>query len=111
GAGGAGAVGGSVGSGGSSGTGSLGSGGTGTAGPCGAVPPEGICLGSNKVQWCSVPTGGGQPNVITQDCKANEQCAVSSGIARCNLVAGSCIPGTWECLSQNTLRGCDASGT
>jgi hypothetical protein len=118
GTGGAGAVGGSVGIGGSSGIGAVGgsagtggSSGTGTAGPCGAVPPEGICLGNNKVQWCSVPTGDGEPNVVTQDCRANEQCALTGGIARCSLVPGACIPDTFECLSSTTLRGCDASGT
>jgi|SoiMethySBSTD1v2_1073268.scaffolds.fasta_scaffold06847_5 hypothetical protein len=114
---GAGAVGGSAGTGGSSGAGAVGgsvgtggSSGTGTAGPCGAVPPEGVCLGTDKVQWCSVPTGRGEPSVVTQDCKANEQCAVTGGIARCNLVPGGCIPDTSECSSGSTLRVCDATG-
>ncbi len=89
--------------------GSSGTGG-GTGSPCGSVPIEGVCLSASIVRRCSVPTGGGVPQVVTNVCSLFEECTTIGGIAGCFLKpSSSCQPDDSECATSTTLRLCDSN--
>lgn len=90
---------------------SSGAGGGPPEGPCGGVPEEGICLDKITLQRCLVPTGQGQPQLITQTCAAPRVCAkVGGGEARCFLDPSLCEPGSSRCLSPDTRGTCNEAG-
>ncbi len=76
-----------------------------TEDPCGGVSARGRCVGSDRVEFCRIPTGDATPELLTYSCLESERCDESSGEARCLLVA-SCRESTTRCVDAQTLQRC-----
>ncbi|MFO0593752.1 MAG: hypothetical protein U0228_00535 [Myxococcaceae bacterium] len=106
--GGGGATGGGAATGGGGATG----GGTGGGGvdPCMGVPVGGTCLSSSLVQYCSIPTGTGNPSVQTYQCPGGSTCQPTGAGASC-VQTGSCVADDKRCASATNIQTCTQSGT
>lgn len=79
--------------------------------PCKGISSFGVCSTNNTVQFCSVPTGQGQPQLVTIQCSPLEECKVDGhGFARCQQLPGKCTPGASECVGSNQARFCNGVG-
>src|SRR5262245_36130646 len=61
--------------------------------PCDGIPVKGICASASVVRYCAVPTGDGDPKVVTRTCRDFEECRETPQAAGCAPKVGSCVPG------------------
>jgi hypothetical protein len=91
--------------------GELGLGGAGDmSGPCQGISTQGECTTPTQARTCVVPTGNGQPTLVTTDCRGFEHCEVGKLQTRCVVNKNACLPGHTACVGPSQLRTCDANG-
>jgi hypothetical protein len=74
-------------------------------GPCGEVRTAGRCATPTRVEFCSVPTGNGDPFLDAFDCPTGQSCSLVNGRATCSLT-GACVEGDTRCAGGNQLETC-----
>jgi len=74
--------------------------------PCNGVPVEGQCTSNTTYDKCVVPSGDGEPYVITYSCPQGYECQIVNDFAECVLVA-ECIEGTQLCYNETIISVCE----